>query len=476
MEPLRPFQKRFLRRALAPGIDIAALSIPRGNGKSWLAAHILSRGMIPGDSLHYPGTEYLLCAASIEQARLCFRFVVQALGGVDNPEYRFNDSATRLAILHKASSTKLRVISSNGKSAMGIVNSRILVADEPGSWEVNGGQLMADAIETAMGKPGSPLKAIFIGTLAPATSGWWHQKIEDGSHGSTYVQALKGDPEKWDNLREVKRCNPLTAISPEFLAKLKEEREAAWRDTRLKARFLSYRLNLPTQDSSTTLLTVDDWLQVEGREVPEPEGKAIVAVDLGANRSWSAAVAMWRNGRVDAIAVAPGIPDIAAQEKRDRVPGGTYQRLVDAGLLRIADGLRVVKPDQLWGAIREEWGKPDFIVVDRFRLDELKDAVGTGARIEDRVTRWSDASYDIRATRKAARDGPMACVPEARALIKASLSVAMVKNDDQGSVRMVKRGTNNEARDDVAAALCLVAGANARKPVKTGVRSLGLAG
>ena len=33
-EELRGFQKRFIRGALAPGIDVAALSIPRGNGKS----------------------------------------------------------------------------------------------------------------------------------------------------------------------------------------------------------------------------------------------------------------------------------------------------------------------------------------------------------------------------------------------------------------------------------------------------------
>ena len=40
-EQLRAFQKQFVKRALAPGIDVAALSIPRGNGKSWLAAHLL---------------------------------------------------------------------------------------------------------------------------------------------------------------------------------------------------------------------------------------------------------------------------------------------------------------------------------------------------------------------------------------------------------------------------------------------------
>ena len=71
MTELRSFQREFIKRALAPGVDVAALSIPRGNGKSWLAAHLLQRCVTPGDALYKPGSEYLLCAGSIEQARLC---------------------------------------------------------------------------------------------------------------------------------------------------------------------------------------------------------------------------------------------------------------------------------------------------------------------------------------------------------------------------------------------------------------------
>ena len=51
-DQLRGFQKRFIKGALAPGIDVAALSIPRGNGKSWLAADLLRRCLTPGDELH----------------------------------------------------------------------------------------------------------------------------------------------------------------------------------------------------------------------------------------------------------------------------------------------------------------------------------------------------------------------------------------------------------------------------------------
>ena len=51
-----------------------------------------------------------------------------------------------------------------------------------------------------------------------------------------------------------------------------------------------------------------------------------------------------------------------------------------------------------------------------------------------------------------------------------------MKSDDAGNTRLVKKGSNNQSRDDVAAAFVLAAGATARKPESTGVRSLGLVG
>ena len=115
------------------------------------------------------------------------------------------------------------------------------------------------------------------------------------------------------------------------------------------------------------LLTVDDWKAVVDREPPERKGRPIVGVDLGGGRAWSAATALWQSGRVEALAVAPGIPDLAEQEKRDRVPRGTYERLFDCGQLDVATGLKVQPPAQLWEAIRERWGRPLVIICDRFR-------------------------------------------------------------------------------------------------------------
>ena len=116
---------------------------------------LLTRCLTPGDALFVRGAEYLLCSGSIEQSRLCYRFVRDALEPTG--EYRFLDSVTRIGITHKESKTRLRILSSNGRTALGIVGCPLLVADEPGGWETVGGQLLHDAIATAMGKPGSPM-------------------------------------------------------------------------------------------------------------------------------------------------------------------------------------------------------------------------------------------------------------------------------------------------------------------------------
>ena len=129
------------------------------------------------------------------------------------------------------------------------------------------------------------------------------------------------------------------------------------------------------------------------------------------------------------------------------------------GSLRLAEGLRVPSPTQLFEWICDRWEVPVKIVCDRFRVSELHDAVGNACTVEGRVTRWSDAAADIRALRKGVRDGPFSIDEGSRALLIASLSVAYIKSDDQGNTRLAKDGKQNRARDDVAAALLLATGA-----------------
>ena len=285
------------------------------------------------------------------------------------------------------------------------------------------------------------------------------------------MQKLVGDAETWDRWPTIKKANPLKAQYAESRAVLLEERDAARRDSRLKARFLSYRLNVPTQDENSMLLTRDDWKLVEGRPQGIPAGKPIVGIDLGGGRAWSAAVAVWESGRMEAIACAPGIPSIEDQERRDNVPSGVYGKLLQSGALTLAEGMRVQPPSALWDAICDRWGTPARIVCDRFRLGELQDVVGNACKIEPRITQWSSSSADIRAFRKICRDGPLSVDPGSRNLLLVSMSAAHVENDNAGSSRLIKKSSDNKARDDVAAAATLAAGAFEREN-KAPVREL----
>ena len=62
-----------------------------------------------------PGGEIVLFAGSIEQTRLVYR---QCLGFLEDrlDEYRLVDSATRVAITHKATRTRLKAVGSNPKT------------------------------------------------------------------------------------------------------------------------------------------------------------------------------------------------------------------------------------------------------------------------------------------------------------------------------------------------------------------------
>ena len=95
---------------------------------------------------------------------------------------------------------------------------------------------------------------------------------------------------------------------------LRERDEARVSDT-LRRSFEAFRLNRMVDVSNEVLVEADAWQRVEARDVPPRVGRPIVGLDLGAERSWSAAWCLWQNGRSECYALAPGIPDLAERER-----------------------------------------------------------------------------------------------------------------------------------------------------------------
>ena len=477
--PVLPFHADWIKNTFAPDIEISALSCPRGSAKSWIVGQLAALALRPGSPTWEPGIETLMVSASLEQSRIMLGFVREALADAED-DYRWLDSGQRLACTHKATGTKLRVLSSSGKRAMGLSQFSTVYADEPAAWETRGGALMFDALRQSLGKRAGQ-RLVLIGTRAPAEEGsWWPSLLDGGSGAGTHVTVLTApDDEPWDSWHTIRRVNPLVMHNTSLRKTILRERDDARRDESQRPAFQAYRLNRQVEVYKDMLVSADAWRRVEAREVPERQGRPIVGLDLGAERSWSAAWATYPSGRSECYAVCPGLPDLAERERQDAQPRGLYRKLQEDGVLIVDDGMRVSRPSTLINHLVDVGIDPKVIYCDRFVLGSLKDAVAGRWQVVPRVTRWSEATEDIAGFRRLVADGPLSIAPECRALARVALSQAVVNSDDQGSVRLAKR-RHGRSRDDVAVSGVLACGALARSlsrpPRRPAFRYVGLVG
>ena len=319
---------------------------------------------------------------------------------------------------------------------------------------------MFDALRQALGKL-EDQRLLLIGTRAPAEPGsWWLNLLDAGSDDAAGVhvtQLSSPQAEPWDKWATIRKVNPVAEVHAPLRRKLLRERDQARRNPTLRRSFEAYRLNRTTDTVNEMLIEPDAWLTVEARPVPPREGSPIAGLDLGGQRSWSAAWALWPNGRSECFAVCPGIPDLAERERMDAMPTGTYSRLLADGVLEVDEGKRVADPALLVALLADRGIRPAVALCDRFMLDALTDAVAGRFRIEPRATRWSEATEDIAGFRQLVADGPLGIVPEGRRLARVALGQAVVVSDDQGSTRLSKK-RHSRSRDDVAIAGVLAAG------------------
>ena len=248
----------------------------------------------------------------------------------------------------------------------------------------------------------------------------------------------------------------MLAHNPELADVVRMERDAARKDKSKVPAFRAWRVHQSLDPAAEMLLNLADWLKVADRDAPPREGRPVVGVDLGESRSWSAAVCWHTNGRVECYAAVAGIPDIAAREKQDGQPKGTYQRLVDNGSLVVDHGRRSCRPEVLIDHLLVVGVEPDYIVADRFLQRRLEDTVGARWPVRFARNQWSESTQAIADFRELLVDHGHAVAPEGVDLMRVSLAAASVKRDAQGSRRIVKR-RNGRSRDDVAVAGCLAA-------------------
>ena len=464
---LLPFQKAFVeaicRKENAPAI--AAASWPRGSGKSWLCGQLIARSITPDDELFEAATENILVSSSRDQAKIVLEFVRQSLG--DTPGYRWADTG----VTHKASRARVRIISSDSRRSLGLgAHCRLIICDEPAAWQRTAGLRLWDAMTTSLGKRQTQIVA--VGTLAPAPltgpGAWWPDFIKQGSGDGRHVSLLQADHEKWRDFDEVLRVNPVAAINPHLRKTLEREHAAALLSDRAARPFKQFRLNIPGDPVNTQpLITTAEWERVCARPVPEYIKNPIIGVDLGGNRSWSAACALWPNGRIEAWALAPGIPSLAEQERDDQVTEGTYSELMYSGGLDMDEGQHVPGVARLLSRI---WAwEPAAIISDPYRSAELNQVVAGRTRVIERARSGGESTSNVQSLRKLLLDIPAGVTEESRALLGAAFEQTDLVIDSAGLTKVKKRD-QRRSRDDASSALLLAAGELARRPVAVDLR------
>ena len=465
---LMPFQAAFVAavcRETDP-VDVAAMSVARGNGKSWLCGKLIARSLTPGDPLFDEGVENVLVAASRPQATIVLEFARDCLG--DSDAYRWRgDGCT-----HLDSRTRVRVISSDSRRALGLgANIRIVIADEPGAWAPTAGLRLWNAITTALGK--RRMTIVAVGTLAPAPltgpASWWPGFVASGNGAGRHVALLQADPDKWRDFDEVLRVNPVAAINPYLRRTLEREHKAAIQSERAARTFFQYRLNLPGDPvDSQPLVTSAEWERVPARPVPAREGRPIIGVDLGGTRSWSAACGVWPSGRIEAWASAPGVPSLAEQEREDQVAEGSYSDLVRSGGLAIDEGRAVPSIERLLSPIWP-W-EPAAVVADPYRSAELQSVVAGRVRIIERARGGGEATSNVQSLRALLLDSPAGVAEASRALLGSAFEQTALTVDGSGLTK-VSKARAKRSREDAAAALLVAVGEMARRPVSVPLRA-----
>lgn len=234
------------------------LVIARKNGKTLLAAAIAAyAAFLDGE---YGGRIYF-AAPKLEQAALCFEAFHQMI--LQEEELDAMSQKRRTDIYIAESNTTAKALAFNAKKSDGL-NISLCVADEIASWNGDAGLKFYEVIKSSFGARRQPL------LLAISTSGYINDGIYDelmkrstrflmgDSHETRLLPVLYmiDDPDKWNDINELRKSNPNLGVSVSVDYML-EEIAIAEGSLSKKAEFLTKYCNVKQNSSQAWLNTQD---------------------------------------------------------------------------------------------------------------------------------------------------------------------------------------------------------------------------
>jgi phage terminase large subunit-like protein len=471
---LAPFQKQFVRGALADDVMTGVLSIGRGNAKTALASGI-ALGALLGEWDRQPKREILIAARTRDQAQIAWRFVAGLATSLPEDLQRglIYRRSPRLEIEWEGDGGGhvVRAIAADGKSALGSAPTLVLM-DERGHWAADRGDDLEHALLSGLGKRGG--KALLISTSAPDDAHPFSRWIDDVQEG-VYVQEHRPSPGlPADDRDSLLTANPGAkhGIGADMVWLEAQARRAMARGGSALTTFRLYNRNERVSgETRDLLLTVDEWLSCEVGELPARSGPVVVGIDLGGSASMSAASFYWpETGRLEAVGTFPTSPSLGDRGAADGV-SWRYVEMQARGELTVLGEQTV--PVALWLAqvLGHVAGQPiASLVADRYKAAELGEAMqraGVTAPVIWRGMGFKDGGEDCERFRRAAFDGLVKSKPSL--LLRSAFADAVCLRDPANNIKLGK--ARSKGRIDPVAATVLAVAEGARMVARPSSRT-----
>lgn len=407
---LRPFQREILRGSFAPGIRTALVSIPRGNGKSALAAALALAELFVGPD----SAEVLTVASDMRQAMIVLRMARRMVEL--NPELadRVHVYADKL-YLPENDSVLLPLPAEPG--ALHGHDPSLLVVDElhvvtEQVWE---------AVTSVGGKrPESLTLAISTPAASPDSVMW--RLVEHGRGGDDpafyFREYAAPDGCAVDDRKAWRIGNPAMACRPPFLA---EDGLEAVRRTISEARFRQLRLG-QWVTGVESWLPWGAWADCEAERSVGPRERIVLAFDGSASGDSTALVGCTLDGHLFVVGLweNPGDP-------RWRVPREDVDRAVDVAFAKY-DVAELACDPWGWRSEIEAWAK---------RHGERR-VVEWNTAHAARMAPATDRLYQAVVTRAVSHDGDARLASHvAHCVAKRTPLGDLVSKDKRGSPRKI---------------------------------------